>query len=162
MRRAPDRTWDAKGIAHHLGLKCQVDAYWDRHHSGTARDFTVDLREFSDAPRAVVAALVPEPTPLAPLSPSSNSSTRPLVTKFGVVQSKATRNITQADARVTDATLGVIAYDAGAYQREIESTEWQLKLHDKRAGSPTDLLNVSATLAALRCHEPVQNLSTYP
>ena len=62
--------------------------------------------KFSDAPRAVVAALVPEPTPLAPLSPSSNSSTRPLVTKFGVVQSKATRNITQADARVTDATLG--------------------------------------------------------
>ena len=103
---------------------------------------------------------MPEPTPRA--LPNGSSTKRAHgVTKFGVVQTKATRNITHADPRVTDPTLGVIAYDAWTFLREIESPEWQSKLHDPRAGVPTDLVNVSATLTALQCHEAVPNVTSF-
>ena len=64
--------------------------------------------------------------------------------------------------------LGVMPYRQWHFIKEVESPEWQEKLHAPKHGSPgglygshgpTDLINVSASLALLACGEPVRNVT---
>ena len=128
----------------------------------------------SQAAQTAVQRIVPVPThvvPNASIGSSNNVSVKIARVHYGA--GKAANE----EIVLSDAELGVMPYKPLTFAREVESAEWQQKIHmsgltpsGKRPNGtylygshgPTDLLNLTATLMALKCGEPVLNATTYP